>query len=238
MKISTFVDILIVSTGLLCVLNYNKFLAIYSRSELKNNKIKRYNELMELNKIASEGAIVFAGDSITRWYPIDELFTDCVIYNRGNAGYLTSELLDVFEETIISIKPSKIFILIGTNDMSMRNITPEIALENTLKMLDKVKLYLPYTEIYLISIYPINVTKNKMISEKIYKMKSYYSDKIFKLNRLYKKMCNENDVIYVDLFNKLCDENNQLNLNYTVDGLHLSIEGYRIITENLKKYML
>ena len=44
-----------------------------------------------------------------------------------------------------------------------------------------------------------------------------------------------NDV--VDLYNKLIDDDGNLNISYTKDGLHISSEGYECITKELMKYI-
>ena len=40
---------------------------------------------------------------------------------------------------------------------------------------------------------------------------------------------------YIDVASTLKDENGELNKEYTYDGLHMSLRGYEVITEVLRK---
>ena len=63
------------------------------------------------------GDIVFVGDSLTEGARWDELFPDKPVINRGiNADTVNGVLLRL--DDIISGKPAKIFLLIGTNDLT------------------------------------------------------------------------------------------------------------------------
>jgi len=72
-----------------------------------------------------------------------------------------------------------------------------------------------------------NITKKIMDNKKIMnlnkKLESYAKD--------------NNNVTYINIYDKLTDKNGNLNIEYTRDGLHLSEKGYEIVTENLKKYI-
>ena len=78
------------------------------------------------------GSIVMLGNSITDMHPWAEAFrtTDgqpINIVNRGNSGTYSTEQNDNLESYLVN-HPSKIFIMIGTNDMATSgglNFTPE-----------------------------------------------------------------------------------------------------------------
>ena len=46
-----------------------------------------------------------------------------------------------------------------------------------------------------------------------------------------KELATEFGMTYIDLFTPLADNNNLLPRKYSIDGLHLSYEGYRVWTE-------
>ena len=50
-------------------------------------------------------------------------------------------------------------------------------------------------------------------------------------------MAKDEKITYVDLYNKLIDDDGNLNISYTKDGLHISSEGYECITKELMKYI-
>ena len=49
--------------------------------------------------------------------------------------------------------------------------------------------------------------------------------------------CSKNNITYIDIYNELRDEDGNLKLEYTKEGLHMSDDGYKIITKKLKKYV-
>jgi len=237
MKFVNLLGVLVILTGTAVIPYSNHLLKRQSLLNSKRNKLNRFNEMVELNRVASSNKIVLTGDSITHWYPVHELVTDKIVYNRGNAGYFTHELLRSFDEVVLTIEPKKLFILIGTNDMSIKNVSPKEACDNTESIIKKIKYQLPETEVYLISVYPVNVSKHDKVLKKIHKMNKYYPKKIVELNELYKSLVSKYDINYIDLYEGLCDKDGQLNIDYTIDGLHLSTEGYSYVTERLNEYM-
>ena len=50
-------------------------------------------------------------------------------------------------------------------------------------------------------------------------------------------MCEEKNLIYVNVYDKLIDETGNLKLEYTTEGLHLSEEGYKKVTNVLNQYI-
>jgi lysophospholipase L1-like esterase len=54
---------------------------------------------------------------------------------------------------------------------------------------------------------------------------------------LQKSLCNDVNIMYIDMFSHLADEHGQLRKGYTVDGLHLNAAGYRFAAEVLHQYL-
>ena len=94
------------------------------------------------------------------------------------------------------------------------------------------KNYLIQRYIY---IYPINSEMNNHFDTvDIDRVKST----IVGVNDKLKTYSKENpDIKYIDLYNELLGDNDELNMTYSDDGLHPNEEGYKIITDILKKYM-
>ena len=80
------------------------------------NKINRLEIFEEVNEISKPGKIVFLGDSLIDFFPIQDFFPRVKIYNRGIAGDTTKDLLKRLDN-VIELKPSKLFLQIGTNDL-------------------------------------------------------------------------------------------------------------------------
>lgn len=193
---------------------------------------RKIGNFLKLNETVEPNNIVFAGDSITEGYPISEMFpNEYIIYNRGISAITSDQLLNHIDTHVLSLNPSKVFILIGTNDLE-RIKDNKITLTNIEKIIEVILEYNENIEVYLISIYPVN--ENKKFKDGI---QSRLNKDIKTLNDNYQRIAsNYKKVIYIDLYNELLSKDG-LNENYTYDGLHLNIDGYRFITSKLIKYL-
>jgi lysophospholipase L1-like esterase len=64
--------------------------------------------------------IVFMGDSITKfWKEKSDFFSNNRNYsNKGISGQTTSQMLPRFQKDVINLKPDKVVILAGINDLA------------------------------------------------------------------------------------------------------------------------
>jgi len=169
--------------------------------------------------------IVFLGNSIIEQCEWSELFGNPNIINRGIAGDVAVRLLERLDP-IIKGQPAKIFLLIGINDLiyggldDLRNNYPLI--------LEKIKTSSPNTKIYVHSLLPINPNLRKM---------SLTNEGIKAFNEELKKIASEAKVVYINLHDELIDEQNNLNVSYSTDGIHLNGEAYQIWKHAIEKYV-
>jgi len=196
----------------------------------------RMNWFKLLNKTVVPGKTVFVGDSIIQEFPIEEMLSDYMpIYNRGIGGDTTDGLLKRLEESIFALNPLKLFLLIGTNDLVVGDSDGRQIIANMALCIDKVKERLPECKIHLISILPVNKTDHPKINHDAVSVRT--NQMISKVNSALMRLASEKGVIYLDLYSKLLDENGNLAIAYTREGLHLSPQGYEIVVMNLKPYM-
>ena len=173
----------------------------------------------------SKKDIVFLGNSITfgvDWY---ELLREPHARNRGISGDITFGVLQRLQE-IIDGKPAKLFILIGINDI-LRNVPDHYIIANHKKLIERVQAASPSTKIYLQSILPVNdsFTQVKSIMGK--------NPKVLEINQALQRIAREYKVTYVDLHTAFCDKDGKLTAELTYDGLHLTLEGYKLWGEVL-----
>ena len=109
------------------------------------------NAFIELNKSAKPGGIVFVGDSITDFFRLNEFFHGVYIINRGIGGDTTDGVLKRLSESVFDLSPSKVFILIGTNDIG-ENKSYDHIIGNIALIIDKIQNKCPEANIYLQSI--------------------------------------------------------------------------------------
>lgn len=182
------------------------------------------------DKVIDEN-VVFFGDSITDYYDLNKYYDNYVI-NSGISGNQTPDLLNRMDD-VYKYNPSKVFLLIGINDLHANRSVDEIA-DNIENIILEIKENRKYTQIYVESVYPIN--REIMTNPSVYVGNATNED-VKLLNKKIKNICNQLDVTYIDLYNKLIDENGNLKQSYTKEGLHISDEGYIEITNILKQYI-
>lgn len=191
---------------------------------------------VQMEKFKKEAAVpgktVFVGNSITEAGQWKKLLKDSAVINRGISGDNTFGLLARVSE-IIKLKPSKLFILIGTNDLS-RNIPDEAIIENIFTFLSKVKGGSPNTKIFVQSILPVNETIK--IFPQQYKDNGSH---ILIINDQLSRYADRMRYTYIDLYSNFLDEQGKMKTTYTTDGLHLNEAGYQRWVEVLKtlKYL-
>ncbi len=187
---------------------------------------KRY-ELFKKEPIV-KGQVIMLGNSITEGGLWKKLLRDSGVINRGISGDVTFGVLNRIKD-ITDRQPSKIFILIGINDLS-RNTPDEVILENIFMIMGKIRGRSPKTKIYLQSILPINESFKNLNPN--YKGKS---DHITKINGQLQKYATKQKYTYVDLYSNFLDKDGNLDAKYTYDGLHLNGTGYAQWVEVLKR---
>ena len=204
--------------GILLCINEKKIINMNYKIE----KIERYTYNKE--------SIVFLGDSITSRYDLNKYFPNYSVYNSGIAGNMTKDILENMENRIFAYNPTKVFILIGTNDLVYSGLDNDGIKNNIEEIINKIYEKNSNTKIYLESIYPVNNSINKEIVE------TRTNENIKDLNNKIEKICN-NKCTYINMYDNLTDKNGNMKRIYTVDGLHLNKIGYKVITNKLIKYL-
>ncbi|HIR49538.1 MAG TPA: hypothetical protein IAB35_06120 [Candidatus Faecimonas gallistercoris] len=184
--------------------------------------------------ISKNENFVFLGDSITDWYPIEELYEDMPIVNSGKAGYKTQDILEEMDELVYQYNPTKVVILIGTNDLN-NDVPEDKMLENIEKIIKDIKKNRKKAKLYVQSIYPINNSDNDKINKDTVGVRT--NETIQRVNKQIKKICKQQNVTYIDMYSELVDNEGNLILKYTKDGLHISELGYLKITRILLSYL-
>ena len=192
----------------------------------------KYRHLNQVSVV--EPDILFIGDSIVEYYPLQELFgTSKTIVNRGIRGYQTGLLLENLDAHLYGGAVDKIVLLIGTNDIG-KDVPVNETLNNLEAIIQSITHDYPLTEIKLLSILPVNEGEE-------YKQTVYIrtNEKIQKWNQAYQELVSAYmQVEFVPIFDSLIDQEGQLKKEYTTDGLHLNVAGYQILTKSLKDYLL
>ncbi|MBQ3524443.1 MAG: lysophospholipase [Clostridia bacterium] len=195
----------------------------------KNTKRENYRILNE--EYALKNQTVLLGDSITDFFNWYELFYDFskisgqAVYNRGISGDTTDRLLERLNENVLNIEPKNVVLLIGTNDIG-RGLPLSMSVENVSKIIENTKKVCPDINFILQAVYPINCGMRD-------KFEKRSNEKIDIMNKEFIMLSEEHDCVWLDITDKLKDETGNLKKEYTYDGLHLNVNAYKIVAENI-----
>lgn len=170
-----------------------------------------------------QNAIVFVGNSITDMHPWIEAFgNDPRIVNRGCSGAVSSEILENMDGWL-SAKPSKVFLMIGTNDLGWDS-TAESVVKNITTIVTRIREESPSTEIYLQSVLPARDQRNRSLKT------------ICEVNeRLNFLAENTENTTYINLYNKLIGIIDRE--PFSLDQLHLEAFGYKVWCETIAPWV-
>lgn len=202
----------------------------------KEMKVERYREE---NKSAEKGQVVFTGSSLMEMFPINKLLAehgdDTIIYNRGVGGFLSDELLAVIDVCATDLMPRKVFINIGTNDLSWSSIPISSLIDNYDRILSAIESAVPNVRIYLMAYYPVNFEAASEEMKECLKIRT--NEKITAASAEVKKLAERHGQRYIDINRGLKDEQGRLKAEYTIEGMHINEEGYRAIYDDIMKYV-
>lgn len=162
--------------------------------------------------------IIFLGNSITDGGEWSEMFNDLKLKNRGISGDVTAGVLRRIGE-VAQRKPSKVFLLIGTNDLA-RGVSPDSVVRNILLIASYLKQETPSTQLYVQSILPVNNVFNKFGGH------TSKAAQIKEVNQKLQQQSSRYAYTFIDLFTPFADKAGKLKAELTNDGLHLTGKGY------------
>lgn len=202
--------------------------------QLRDYQIDTIAKIIRKNREAKGNGLVFFGDSITEWYDIEKYYTNIKEkYNSGIAGSTSESLMWICDEAVIKYKPRVMVCLVGTNDLGNTNLRSprEIAL-NVKKMIDLVNGNLPNIKIVLVSTLPCNEKLQGEAAGKFMRT----NKNIKMINSEYQEILNGiNNVAFVNVFEQFLNkETNNIKDEFSEDGLHLTEEGYDLLTKFVK----
>jgi len=163
------------------------------------------------------GRIIFLGNSITEMGNWKKLLNDTTVINRGIGGDITFGVLKRLDD-VTRRQPSKLFLLIGINDIG-KDIPDAVIADNIRKIIERVQAESPSTKIYVQSILPVNPD--------VPNFPQHYDkqEHVLNTNQLIKKVVENAHCTYVNIHDLFTDKEGRLEAKYTIDGLHLTLSG-------------
>ena len=205
---------------LLSTMSYAQDFANFGRYEKQNQQVISQN-------IAPNSVLM--GDSITEgWFATDPgFFTKNNFVGRGISGQVTSQMLLRFREDVIKLKPKRVIILAGTNDIAENQgpISLEKVFGNIVSMAELAKAN--NIKVILCSVLPAY--------DFPWRKDMKPADKVIALNKMIKDYAQKNNITYVDYHNALKNEKNGLPKEIAEDGIHPNKSGYEKMEAILMK---
>ncbi len=170
-----------------------------------------------------ENRVVFMGNSITEgWINLrPEFFSQNPYVNRGIGGQTTPQMLLRFHQDVIDLQPKVVVILAGTNDIAgntgpskLKMIEDNIAAMTEIAMAHKIKVVL----ISVLPVYEYGWAKHIKPIEQI-----------AALNKWLKDYAKEKKAEYVDCYTPMLDSRKGLKAEYSNDGVHPTVDGYKVM---------
>lgn len=180
---------------------------------------KRWVSQFELLPVQS-GDIVFLGDSITEGGSWHELFPDQPVRNRGIGGDTTTGVLARLHQ-VTDGKPSKVFLLIGTNDLAMGAEVADIV-ANIESIVDAIQASSTKTQVFVQSVLPRDAD---------------YREEIEAINAEIRQVI-QGKAEWVDLYPLMLNkQNGSIRDDLSNDELHLMGEGYVLWRDAIKPFI-
>lgn len=208
--------------------------------ELKKETDRKLEIYRRKNQTAEKNQILFVGSSLMEMFPIEEFVRErnlpVTVYNRGIGGYKTEDLMKVLDICVYDLVPRRIFINIGTNDLSDPDISIAQMIANYDWILTDIQKHLPETELYLMAYYPVN---QKAASEEMKACLQIRTNaKITAANREVEKLAEKHHAEYINVNASLTDGEGNLKAEYTLEGMHINREGYLAVLDDVLKYVV
>ena len=192
------------------------------------NRFKKANAQI-ISSEKDENRVVFIGNSITEgWLQSSlSLFKNKRYINRGIGGQTTPQMKQRFMQDVVELKPKAVVVLAGINDIAQNTgyiSIPDIA-SNIEDMVALAKTN--NIKVVICSVLPANYFP--------WRPQIQPADKVIGLNKLLKEIAHKNEVIYLDYYTEMVDDKKGLKDAYTTDGVHCTIEGYRVMEVLIEK---
>lgn len=184
-----------------------------------------FDKYAEANaQVTKAPLVVFMGDSITEYW-VDQdpaFFTDNNYIGRGISGQTSSKMLARFQRDVIELSPKVVVISCGTNDVAKNNgrITLDNVVTQIMSMVDLARQN---------NIVPIVVSVPPCDFFFWRREVEHPAGTIIELNNKIKDYCRKAGVQYVDYHSAMAAEDGSMNPEYSKDGCHPVIEGYKVM---------
>lgn len=170
--------------------------------------------------------IIMLGDSLTargRW---GEAFPKLKIRNLGINGDTCAGVWGRLD-TVVALTPAAVFLQIGINDF-LRGATADDIVIGHQRIWEELSDRLSDARLFVTSLFPYVEAALPYLPPNL---------DIALINSRLEEKAREWQLTFIDIFPRLADEDRQLRLSYTTDGLHLTEAAYAVWAEALRPFL-
>lgn len=189
---------------------------------------KRHVKKFEQIKASKD--LILLGDSMMAYFPTKAFDLEDQLLNFGIPGDTSIGVLKRVYQ-VIKLNPKYVILNIGLNDFVLTDLSIEESLKNILEIRHQILEGCPDTLVYVTSLTPIN---QKDFKDQTYLLNRDKEDAI-KLNQLLKSKIDER--FFINIYDELIDDQGDLNIDFTRDGIHLNQRGYKIYLRMIKNIL-
>lgn len=180
-------------------------------------------ESADAKKPPDENSIVFVGSStIRKWKTLEKDMAPLPIIQRGFGGSTLNDLVFYAQRIITSYNPGIIVVYAGDNDIFL-GISPEVILDKYKELIETLRIELPITPIFYISIKPSparwHLWEDSLIANALIETET------------------ESDPLlhYIDVTGDMLQINGEVDAElFLNDNTHLNELGYEVWTEQVR----
>ncbi len=173
-----------------------------------------------------DGAVVVVGDSLTERAEWRELLARDDVFNRGISGDTVAGV-EARLDAVTGAKPKVVALMIGINDLEAGAAPVEVG-EGIERLVVRVRQASPSTKVLVLSVLPMRDVGRGV---------GVPSDHVDDLDRRVAALCERHGATFVDLRPALVDEAGALAARFTLDGVHLTADGYTEWAKALKPHL-
>ena len=189
-------------------------------------------EAAAVTKKQPERLTVLLGDSLSLWFPADQLPVDRSWLNQGISGDTTALIvkrLSFLDET----KPQTVFVMAGINDFKKGSTVDEV-IESYRTLLQNLKQKHASSEIVVQAVLPHGAEMTAIDDRD--QVLAIPNDQIVKFNQKLASLAKEEQLLFLNLHPLFADKEGFLRSDLTTDGLHLNPSGYMVWSTALQTF--
>jgi lysophospholipase L1-like esterase len=208
-----------------------------ARTRLDPLGIDDFNDQLLLNKDMAHTTVLFFGDSRAAAWPNPEMDDSFAFVNRGINGQSSAQVAQRFDAHVAPVQPDVVVVQVCVNDLWRIPVFPDekkaiiqACQENIKQIVEQSKAV--GATVILTTIFPV---QDPPFMQRMYWSADVY-DGIDAVNESIRAMA-ERDVVVMDAYGLLVDENGRLQDQYAADYLHINEAGYQLLNKSLTELL-